>query len=89
MPKNDEKTQFTKIDIDDETHEPSIVVVSENELPAETQKKKKELPDVVLKNPKQIKMTEVIGFETDKSINKRKRIIKNVITHLFAYMKNY
>ncbi len=81
---NDEETRIQKIEIDENTNEPSIVVLKESEIPTENLKKnKKELPEVVLKHPKQIRMSEVIGFETDKSINRRKRVLKNIVTVLF------
>ncbi|MBO4594278.1 MAG: flippase-like domain-containing protein [Clostridia bacterium] len=76
------------MEIDEETQELKLVVVDEDppeEADSERfSEEENELPKVVIDNPKQLNMTKMLGFETDKSIDKRRRFLKNVVTAIFV-----
>lgn len=89
MPKVRQSRKYTKLEIDEETQELKLVVVDEQNISEEDKnetlsEEHKELPEVVIVNPKQLNMTKMLGFETDRSVDKRRRILKNIVTAVFV-----
>ena len=83
MSKVSEDTKFTKIEIDEKTKEPKLVLVDAKNLPQENKNSAKNYVNVVPDNPSQLTMKKFLGFQTDKAIDKRKRLFKNVLSVLF------
>ncbi len=75
----------TKIDVDEKNGEPSIVEVSSKELEKSTKAEKQIKNEEKRKKSKgrQLEIAKTMGFITDKSVDKRKRILKNLVTVLF------